>query len=316
MMIRFLLIMVLFFSSARVAPALEITFNKRAQVTDSVIRLGDVATFDEQTSLTEALATQPIGQAPPPGESLFLRAQNIKQGFASNHSLPGDTSWGGSGTISVSREGVIISPDRIKEIIAEFIEANKKNLPKAEIQFIAQSLPLPFTIPKGNLDYEVIPSNPAILGSSSMAIIFKVDDKVVRNMSVRGKIEALAEVVTASEPLKKGLILRPQHLKMATMNIGENANTALSPDEVVGMQLVRPLAAGSPIATSMIEALPIIKRGQKVRIIVTSGALHLTATGFAHNDGKLDEMIKVQNLNSNKTIYGRVAAPGTVEVIL
>lgn len=315
-MIRLLLIMVLFFGSAQVASALEVTFNQRAQVTDSVIRLGDVATFNEQTPLTEALATQPIGQAPPPGEALILRAQSIKQGFSSNHSVPVDTTWGGAGTINVSREGVVISPDRIKEIIAEFIETNKKDLPKAEIQFIAHSLPLPFTIPKGDLSYEVVPSNPGVLSSSSMSIIFKVDNKVVKNMSVRGKIEALAEIVTASEPLKKGLILRPQHLKMATMNISEIANAALSNDELVGLQLTRPVAAGVPIGSSMVEALPIIKRGQKVRIVATSGALHLTATGFAHSDGKLDQMIKVQNINSNKTIYGRVAAPGTVEVIL
>jgi flagellar basal body P-ring formation protein FlgA len=315
-MIRILLIMVFFFGSAQAALALEITFSQKAQITDSVIRLGDVATFDEQTPLTEALATQPIGQAPPPGEAFFLHAQNIKQGFDSNHSLPEDTSWGGAGTISVNREGVVISPDRIKEILAEFIETNKKNLPKAEIQFIAQSLPLPFTIPKGDLSYEVVPSNPGVLGSSSMSIIFKVDNKVVKNMSVRGKIEALAEIVTAAEPLKKGIVLRPQHLKMLTMNMSEIANATLSTDELVGMQLTRPLAAGAPIVSSMVEALPIVKRGQKVRIVATSGALHLTATGFAHSDGKLDQMIKVQNINSNKTIYGRVSAPGTVEVLL
>ncbi len=42
----------------------------------------------------------------------------------------------------------------------------------------------------------------------------------------------------------------------------------------------------------------------------------LTATGLAHSDGKIDDLIRVQNLNSNKVVFGRVAGPGIVEVIL
>jgi flagella basal body P-ring formation protein FlgA len=51
-------------------------------------------------------------------------------------------------------------------------------------------------------------------------------------------------------------------------------------------------------------------------MIVETGVMHLTATGFAHSDGKLDQTIKVQNINSNKTVHGRVTGPGVVEVLL
>jgi flagellar basal body P-ring formation protein FlgA len=315
-MTRFLLILVLLFGLFETSSALEISFNQSSQVDDAVIRLGDVAKFDEQTSLTEALATQPVGQAPSPGESLILYSQNVKQYLLTNRSLPGDITWSGSSTISIMREGIAVGPDRIQAIIAEYISNNKKNLPIAEIRFIPNSLPLPFTIPKGDLSYEVIPSNPGILSSSSFSIIFKVDGRVAKNMSVRGKIKALGKIVVAAEPLKKGLILKPQHLNLAIMDISEIINPAMNSQDLIGLQLSRAVGAGAPVLASMAETMPVIKRGQKVKIFAKSGALHLTATGFAHSDGKLDQMIKVQNLNSNKTVYGRVAAPGTVEVIL
>jgi flagella basal body P-ring formation protein FlgA len=66
----------------------------------------------------------------------------------------------------------------------------------------------------------------------------------------------------------------------------------------------------------MVENLPVVKRGQQVKIAIKAGALLLTATGLAYNDGKLDQMIKVQNISSSKIILGRVAGPGLVEVML
>ncbi len=316
-MVRLLLIIVTLLTLLENSQALEITFNQSAQVDAAIIRLGDVAKCDEQSPMAEALATQIVGQAPAPGETLFLRSQTIKQNIlSSNRSLQSDISWSGSPTIRISRQGVVIGAERIQAIITEYISSNKKNLPEADIRFIPNSQPLPFTVTKGDLTYDVIPANPGILGSSSFSIIFKVDNKVVKNMSVRGKIEALAKVAVAAETLTKGLILRPQHVTLVEMDISEIAHPELDSRALIGMQLTKTLFAGVPILASNVEALPLVKRGQKVKIIIETGALHLTATGLADTDGKLEQMIRVQNINSNKTVQGRVTGPGVVEVIL
>ena len=223
--------------------------------------------------------------------------------------------WTGSPTIHVTRQGIVIGPDRVQSIIAEFL-SNSKNLPKAEIKFIPNSLPLPFAIAKGELTCEVIPSNPGIISSSSFSLIFKVDGNIAKNMSVRGKLEVLAKIIVASEPLKKGLVLKSQHLKSAVIDINEIAEPETDLHQLVGKQLNRNLGVDAPVLASMVEALPLVKRGQQVKIIAESGTLHLTATGFAQSDGKIDQVIKVQNIQSAKTVYGRVTSPGIVEVIL
>ncbi len=295
--------------------AIEITFNQQAFVDDASIRLGDVAQFNETSPLSEALASQNIGQSPEPGENLILLSQNIRQNFlAANRSLASEISWNGSATVLINRRGVLFDGNRIQAIIEEFLLSNKKILPDAIITFHPNTLPLPFTLAKGELTYEVIPSNPGILSSSSFSIIFKVDDKVVKNMSVRGKIEAMGKVVVAAESLKKGLILGPQHLKIMACDISELSNPVLDPQSLLGMQLTQTLSAGSPVLQSQVDTLPIVHKGQKVRIVVQSGALHLTASGLAHTDGKLDQTIKIQNINSNKMVLGRVTGPGVVEV--
>ncbi len=298
------------------AEALEITFQPSSSVDASVITLGDIARFDEQTEMTRALATLPVGQAFAPGEKCTLSSLGIKDSLVATHSLSRDIVWSGSPTVIVVRRGVSIGPDKIETIIAEYIKKNKNNLPEAEIRFVPSALPLPFMLPTGDLSHEVIPSNPDILSSSRFSIIFRIDGNVVKNMSVRGTIEALAHVVVSVGPLKKVDIIQPRHLTTAMMDISSLDNPGVELDDFIGKKMTRSLRAGSPVLLSVVEALPIVRRGERVKIVINSGALHVTAAGLAHSDGSMHEMIRVQNINSNKIIYCRVSAPGLVEVIL
>lgn len=316
MMAKLLITLLLLSGFFQTAEAAKITFIPTAEVSDAVIRLGDIARFDEETDLTAALATQIVGPAPSAGEAVVLRALTLKQSLLAGKTVPEDSEWSGSAAITVSRLGVTIGPERILTIIAEYIEDQKRNLPEAEIRFIPVSQPLPFILPTGELTTEVIPSNPGILGSSRFSIIFHVDNQVAKNMSVRGRIEATASVVVTAQALPKGSIISPQLLTMAVTNISDIPNPLFEPDELMGMKLTRSLRTGSPILANMVESLPVVRRGEKVKIILNSGSLHLTATGFAFTDGRLDEMIRVQNISSNKLVYCRVAAPGLVEVML
>jgi len=168
------------------AEALEITFQPSGSVDESVIKLGDIARFDEQTEMTRALATLPVGQAVAPGEKTTLSSLGIKDSLTAIHSLSGDIVWSGSPTITVLRRGESIGPERIETIIAEYITRNQNNLPEAEIRFVPSALPLPFMLPSGDLSHEVIPSNPDILGSSRFSIIFRIDGNVVKSMPVLG----------------------------------------------------------------------------------------------------------------------------------
>ncbi len=315
-MAKIIVILCLLLCSVLNANALEINFKANATIDAATIRLGDLVDFDQQTEMARALATLPVGQAPAPGEKSSLRAIDIKEYVVSSQNLPADIGWTGSPTITIQRNGISFGPDRIQQIIADFIQKNRNQLPEAEIRFIPDSLPLPFTLPMGELSYEVTPSNPNILGSSRMSIIFRIDDTVVKNMSVRGEIEAMAQIVVCTASLKRGEILRPQHLTKALMDISAIDDPGFSPSDFIGKKLQRSLRVGSAVLLSMVESLPIVRRGERVKIVVNSGPLHLTATGVAGSDGVKDEMIQVRNINSRKMVYCRVAAPGLVEVLL
>ncbi len=315
-MMKILFIIGLFIVLADPCSALQITFKQKGQVDGIVVTLGDIAQFDEKSEMAQALASQKVAQSPPPGESVTLRSLSIKQNLVSSLSLSETIDWSGSPSVTLKRNGILIGSTKIQTIITEYLKRNKANLPNAEIRFIPGTLPLPFTVPTGELSYEVIPSNPNILGSSKFSIIFRVNNHVAKNMSVKGKVEALAPVVVVTSKLQKGTVLTPGNLALVVKDLSKMAAPGLDLNDFIGKKLKRSLRAGSPVQNSMVEARPIIKRGERVKIVINYGSMHLSTIGIARNNGRQDQMIRVQNINSNKIVYCRVAAPGLVEVVL
>lgn len=312
------ILLTIFFSLLTVtsADAVDITFRDSATVTAHEIRLGDIARFSEESAMVQAMRTLVVGQSPAAGTSAFLRSVSIRDYLLGSQRLPADIYWQGASVITVKRQGVEIVSSDIMRRINDFIENEQDQLPEARYLFTPRAQVLPFVVPTGDLTCDVIPSNPAILGSTRFSLIFRVDGKVVKNMSVRGKLEALQNAVVSAKPIKRGTIIKREHLKHAIVDISELSSPGANADQLIGKKLKRTVRAGTVLSLANVEALPIVHRGERVKIIISTGPMLLTATGLAHNDGRKDQVIKVQNVRSRKILFCKVTAPGMVEVLL
>lgn len=314
-MIRLFLIILILLSSAP-AHALVIEFKQAAEVSGVSVTLADIADFDEDSDLSRALATQTVSQAPSPGQEIKLNTQSVIRHFDKNLSTKESLNWRGAKTIIITRSTVEISSAEILNIIDEYLQKKKTELPEVKIHFSPKDQPLPFTLPSGELSWQVIPSDPAIIGSSRFSIIFSVDGHVRKNMSVRGKLEVLAQVVVAASTIRKGTILGPKHLAIATQDISTVQAPCLDPRQIIGKKLTSSAKSGNAISLQHVEFPPLIKKGELVRIVVSRGSLFLSAFGIARGDGTVNQTIRVQNTGSNKIVFCRVAGPGVVEVTL
>lgn len=301
-----------------VAPCygIEITIMSKAEVTEKNITLGDIAKFSEQNALTKGLAKLVLSTSPEPGSLVTFRTSEIQKHLYRKTSLSHNAIWKGSPVVTVYRTGIQITQDSLLSAIHNFLKENEDKLPNAEIRFTPKSIPLPFLVPKGELSFEVIPSNPRILNSSRFSIIIRVDNRVRKNISVLGKIQALAPIAVMQSTLKKGSIITSDDVALAVKDITKLKNPCLNLQELLGKRLKKTIRAGHAINLRNVEFPPIIKRGQLVKIYYNQGSLQLTATGVAYMDGKLNDVIRVRNARSNKQIYCRVAAPGIVEVAI
>ena len=89
---------------------------------------------------------------------------------------------------------------------------------------------------------------------------------------------------------------------------------ARSLDQIVGMQLRRPVAAGQPLRLADLIRPPLVQRGATVQIELSSAGLSVTGQAVALDAGAEGEKIRVQNLTSRAFLFAEVVGPGQVRV--
>lgn len=124
-------------------------------------------------------------------------------------------------------------------------------------------------------------------------------------------------VLVASRSLARGTVLGPGDVRLQVMDTGRSPYGYFTREApVLKQRLKRPVAAGKPIVNTMLEQQAVVKRGERVSIVARAAGFSVRMIGKALEDAGLGDPVRVRNLSSNKTIQGRVASPGVVQVVL
>lgn len=87
-------------------------------------------------------------------------------------------------------------------------------------------------------------------------------------------------------------------------------------EDVVGKEAAHLLTAGTVLTPKNVKSPVLIHRNQAVNIISTSNAVTVTMQGIAKSDGALNEMIKVFNPSSKKTLDATVIGQNKAQVAM
>lgn len=207
-----------------------------------------------------------------------------------------------------------VTPAQVQAVLENYLDQQRDVLPQAQIRFKSLSLPKPFRLPSGRLTTEVLPADPGILKSRRFNIIFRVNGTVVKNMTVRGKLEALAPVMVAAGDLRRGTLLSERDLNLEERDLVALRYPSFSPAELLGKKLKRTVRLGKAIERGVVDVPPCVKRGELVTITARSGALKITAKGEARQNGELGATIRIRNSATHKEVLCKVTAPGRAEV--
>lgn len=122
-------------------------------------------------------------------------------------------------------------------------------------------------------------------------------------------------VMVAARPLSRGTLLTKSDVKLAKWDLARLTQGYIENlDHGLGMELKRNIAAGRPLTPASIKKPQIIKRGQRVSIIVRSGRMEVRMAGEALAQGAAGDRIRVVNLSSKQKLEGVVTPSGEVKV--
>lgn len=147
--------------------------------------------------------------------------------------------------------------------------------------------------------------------------LLTIADDTPRGIDVRvgGQIVAMVETPVARTNLPADTILRSADLHMARVRAGTpGQDLPKSVEEVVGMQIRRPIGAGQYLRPVDLVRPPLVRKGASVRIALETAGLSVTGSAVAMDSGAEGETIRVQNITSRALVYARVIGPDQVRV--
>jgi flagellar basal body P-ring formation protein FlgA len=86
--------------------------------------------------------------------------------------------------------------------------------------------------------------------------------------------------------------------------------------QLQGHRLKRALPAGTALTVDVLAPDVLIKRGQKVTLVASSGTIEIRAQGLALSDGGVADRVRVQNATSLKIVEGVIENADTVRIEL
>jgi flagella basal body P-ring formation protein FlgA len=161
----------------------------------------------------------------------------------------------------------------------------------------------------------VLPESAHRGGPLTVSLSFFQEGRLVQKLRVRARVEIQGFVVTA-----RGGLRRHQEIGENDVHLVKKNLNLLPPDvlldlkEAVGKRLTLSVNGQEALRSSMVETPPLVKKGDRVLLIIDHRYFKITTFGEVKEEGRRGESVKLVNISSKKEVHGRVIDAQTVQV--
>ena len=157
----------------------------------------------------------------------------------------------------------------------------------------------------------------SLKGNCYLAIEFYHNGFLKRRLQIPARIKVYGEVPVSLKTVFRGQVINEADIKIENKDITNLSDVDLiQPEELIGKKARNNLSEGSVITRLSIECEKIISKGDKVKIVVESGAIRISTAGEALQDGAIGEMIFVKREGLQVKLHGRISTDGSVIIAL
>ena len=159
--------------------------------------------------------------------------------------------------------------------------------------------------------------NEVPLGLVQVEIDVVVDGKVDRTISLAVNVSMLREVFVARRAINQGVTLAATDIERRSLSFNRVGGRlgVVDSNRIIGKRAKRFMALGSVIRMDLLELVPLVHRGQLVRLTSRAGGIHIVTSGKAMQGGMLGETITVRAVDRGRLQFeATIVGAGAVEV--
>ena len=283
------------------------TLRPHVVVHGDTVRLGDI--FEGAGRKGETA----LFRSPEPGQSVMLTGKWLRQ-VAHAYDLDWRPAPGFDESL-VERSSNLVSHERIRIALHEALATRVAPSKKFEVTLDNPSLELhlpirmPAEVTVRHLQYD---KQSGRFSATLVAPDGRPGSAVVQ---IAGRVHELIEVPVLTRRIRAGDIIGKDDVSLQLLRadvVGQNVLTSL--DHLIGKSARHSLLNGRPLNASDVRDPQLVGRGNIVTMTYRTDNLVITAHGKARENGTAGDVIRVQNLNSGKTVEAVVTGPDLVTV--
>ena len=274
----------------------EIILKPEAVVTGDVVRLSSIA---EQ--MDGDIANVILMPSPGLGDELLLTAEDVRQILARRG-------------IFVDVKGKVYVHRDVEKVSSEELRAWL--LPRlADNGFVLQQETLPVIFAPRDADMNL--TLPQACSSSCYAYVRIKADGFNRTVPIRVGYDLAYKVWMVNRDILPGERIKERDVvlveKKGLKGIERSFSYNRSP---IGYVVRHPLRKGQILMKSDVRLSYIIRKGQRVRVVYRNKGIYMEIPGLAKENGRPGDVIKVQNLDTEKVFFAKVIGESLVEVCI
>lgn len=120
-------------------------------------------------------------------------------------------------------------------------------------------------------------------------------------------VEQSEYVIVSATNIVRGQVITSELVERqvrASNTIG--AQTLSTIEQAIGLEATRTIRAGTALSVSDLTAADLVRKGEKVTLIVSRGALTISVETIALHDAKMGEQVELSNTESGRVVRGIV----------
>ncbi len=296
------------------ANSASIYLPREVEVNVAVPTLGQVSIIRGSSSFVDKAGKIPLGKLVVPGQSLVLSRAVLLGRLASNGIVVSKVKLTGAEVMVIKHRGRVIKNGQFVELAKAYLAKYPPSGSICELKVIraSEELLLKGTPKDVKLSPRLVVTNMPGLAKVEIGVIVDGVRVGIREVTFRFKYNGRKFVAIVDIPI--GTVISADNVKIEkTVLSHPDSSDMVAP---YGLIAKRRLSANTEIKSNMIgpvEPPVVFKRNQSVMIRIERFGLLITAMGKALEEGKVGQYVKVQNIDSGRTIVAKVSSDGTVE---
>lgn len=291
----------------------KVAIRRRAVVHGERIRLEHIADFRGFVPAERRrLERIDLGKSPRPGDVRMLSRRYLKKLLSA---YAGKTAVSIPGRVEVRRSARRIGRMEIEELFLKAV-CEAAGAPPERVTLKRLKLKDDLVVPSGETEIRVsFPPRQSFRGLATAKFDVRADKRHYRHYFVTGEVNILKEVVVVTRAVERGERLAAEDLRLQDLPLAETPQNAITDlSRALGMETKVGLNPGEALAVNKLDAPLLIQRGDLVALVVETAKMRVETKGIARQRGKLNQVIRVENISSKKVVYGKVVSSNEVRV--